>query len=153
MENLDVLYGWVDDDPEPFRVIFANGSTHYEIRPKPEGCPTWLKPDDPRLLDAMGRFGYSVLDEIPIREDLTAGRECGRCPRIGPIEVHHTFPREAFGDACDDFPTLELCPECHTWTHEQLEAYGFKLVARLLRSWGRTKLADEVMDNTPKAAT
>lgn len=106
-----------------WRLRMRSGSFH--IRSDPQiGPGTNVARDNPVLLRVMGELGYGSVDEIPIGEDLVEG-VCQRCAELG-IEVHHTSPREVFGDDADNWPLIDLCRECHAEWHERMNAWAGK---------------------------
>ena len=44
--------------------------------------------------------------------------ECERCGAYTHVENHHWAPRYLFGDACDEWPTSQLCRACHKEWHD-----------------------------------
>lgn len=54
---------------------------------------------------------------LPRRE---AGKKaCRVCKKVAVLELHHLAPRSIFGDDCDNWPTVEVCYECHREWHEK----------------------------------
>ncbi len=44
-------------------------------------------------------------------------RVCYVCGACAPLERHHLAPRHLFGDACERWPTVDVCRGCHEDWH------------------------------------
>lgn len=134
------------DGPPPIefeRIIGRNGASYIKA-PKGYGKGPWVPHDDPDLLEWMGQNGYSLVEEIPAVEDLRPPDTCERCGARG-VEVHHTAPREWFGDTlCEQWPTQNLCRECHALWHQVSNIAAARTTVRNLRSKGLHRTADKV---------
>ena len=106
-----------------WRMRMRSGAFHVCSDPK-IGAGPFVRSDDPVLLRVMGELGYSSVDEIPVEQDLVDG-VCQRCSGSG-TEVHHTSPREVFGDDADNWPLIDLCRKCHAEWHERMNAWAGK---------------------------
>lgn len=88
------------------------------------------------LCDSCGRAGqwpWMAKEEWPVGWDkipfflMQSSKHgaCARCERVGHLETHHWAPRFAFGEAADEWPVSDLCPECHREWH------------RVMRDWAK----------------
>ena len=109
-----------------FRVRMASGEIHVGRDPKRPGGP-WIPKKDAELMEWMGEQGHSLIEEIPLERDYTAGN-CARCGCPG-VEIHHTAPAEVFDDS-DEWPTIELCVGHHREWHRRMNAWARELTER-----------------------
>ncbi len=93
----------------------------------------------------LADFQPYELDAMPIEEGDGIVRRCPACKRAVPqLELHHLWPREAYGDTCGDRPQIEICGDCHDDWHERIKLIGLLGVLRDMRGAGQTALADQI---------
>lgn len=46
---------------------------------------------------------------------------CFVCHKPGPLETHHLAPRNVFRAEADEWPTVEVCRECHERWHRLMD--------------------------------
>lgn len=62
-------------------------------------------------------------------------RACYVCGACAPLERHHLAPRHLFGDACERWPTVDVCRPCHEEWHRRVDGSieRYKRTAALMR--------------------
>lgn len=117
------------------------------IRPASGASNVWVSHTDPDFVAWLGSQGYSMLDEMPIDEDLRDhGVRCARCGVVG-TELHHWAPKEWVGaDEADRWPMAELCRPCHRTWHRAAELAAARVTVRILRGKGMHETANRIED-------
>ena len=124
-----------------WRVRRADGGFHYGMEPNPNGG-SWVRTDSEELKAAMGRLGYSCLEEVPITGD-NATERCERCGEVG-VQYHHTAPKKVFGEDAESYPLVKLCTSCHDRWHKIMAARAHDYTVSQLKRFGHYKLASAV---------
>jgi hypothetical protein len=102
------------DAIELVTVIAGNGAKQY--RPRCLACGHVAGFHFPhRLLTDAERESARI-----VRTRVEANLRCERCGKSGPVEIHHWAPRSRFPDA-DQWPTAQLCRDCHARWHQAME--------------------------------
>lgn len=139
------LFGETEHAPPTYtRTIMRSGASHVHRYGDPGGIN--IPHDNRELLRWMGYNGYTCIEEIPARYDHRPPEACDRCGSRG-VEVHHTAPREWFGEKeAEEWPTQNLCRPCHRRWHDTANRAAAKTTVRILRSKGLDWLASKIED-------